>query len=144
MPFSRPPRHSDSSFVPIASGMLLFSFVNCPAWHAACFFWCMRCRRITVSPSSLHVRTFVAECRPSSLCHFFAQGHKPKVCPTHAKCGCSIIFRLSLTNLALIVYPYYTLAIPLRFLWQGSDIGRCCAESYCILFIIVCVTCNNI
>lgn len=37
-----------------------------------------------------------------------------KVCPTHAKCGCSIIFRLCLTNLALIVYPYYTLAIPLH------------------------------
>ena len=29
-------------------------------------------------------------------------------------CGCSIIFRLCLTNLALIVYPYYTLAIPLH------------------------------
>ena len=40
---------------------------------------------------------------------FYTRTQMQKVCPTHAKCGCSIIFRLCLTNLALIVYPYYTL-----------------------------------
>ena len=32
--------------------------------------------RVTAAPSSLHVRTFVTACRPSSLRHVFTQGHK--------------------------------------------------------------------
>ena len=43
----------------------------------------LRCRQITAALSSLHVRTFVTECRPSSLYHVFAQGHKRRRSARH-------------------------------------------------------------
>ena len=64
----------------------------------------LRCRQITAALSSLHVRTFVTVCRPSSLRHVFAQGHKRRRSARHTLNA----------GVTLIVYPYYTLAIPLR------------------------------
>ena len=93
------------------------SFVLCPAWYAGCFGArgvgrAHLARSAVLSPREdvcYRVSPFVfASC-------FYTRTQMPKVCPTHAKCGCSIIFRLCLTNLALIVYPYYTLAIPLLY-----------------------------
>ena len=54
------------------------SFVLCPAWYAGCFGarGVGRAHTWRAAPSSLHVRTFVTECRPSSLRHVFTQGHK--------------------------------------------------------------------
>ena len=92
------------------------SFVLCPAWYAGCFGArgvgrAHLARSAVLSPREdvcYRVSPFVfASC-------FYTRTQMQKVCPTHAKCGCSIIFRLCLTNLALIVYPYYTLAIPLH------------------------------
>ena len=87
------------------------SFVLCPAWYAGCFGArgvgrAHLARSAVLSPREdvcYRVSPFVfASC-------FYTRTQMQKVCPTHAKCGCSIIFRLCLTNLALIVYPYYTL-----------------------------------
>ena len=92
------------------------SFVLCPAWYAGCFGArgvgrAHLARSAVLSPREdvcYRVSPFVfASC-------FYTRTQMQKVCPTHAKCGCSIIFRLCLTNLALIVYPCYTLTIPLH------------------------------
>ena len=95
-------------------------------------------RQISTSLSSLHDRTLVIPYRPLSLSQYYCyKRQRParyvkKCLGWHFECRTRRVTTLWIStthrtlagfNLSLIVYPYYTLAIPLRFFF--SHLGEC-------------------
>lgn len=97
------------------------------------FLWLgLRCRQITPSPSSLHVRTFVTVCRPSSLCHVFAQGHKRRRSARHTLNAGVTITSQPRANRIPLLYPCYTLTIFLHFAYKTKYFYRFLPKNLCM------------